>query len=124
MRGEAATWWRGLQEGLAAWPRMLGTRLIVAVFVFWGACCACFRVCMWRCVTMLAEQAAVIEGRNGMSAPQRSFELTKGKIVGFFGDSAHCLWAGLCRGDWTVVAAGAFSGGQSVVCGSGDVCGA
>jgi hypothetical protein len=79
MRGEAATWWQGLQEGLAAWPRMLGTRLIVAVFVLLGSMLCVVPGLYVAVRSILAETAAVIEGRSGMSAPQRSFELTKGK---------------------------------------------
>jgi membrane-anchored glycerophosphoryl diester phosphodiesterase (GDPDase) len=58
---------------------MLATRLVVTVFVLLGSMLCVLPGLYVAVRTMLAEPAAVIEGKNGMSAPQRSFELTKGR---------------------------------------------
>lgn len=90
MDGRRASWWDGLRAGLAAWPRMLATRILVSIFVLLGTL-LCLLPGLYVFVrSAVAEVAAVVECRNGMTAPQRSFELTKGKSWQFL---AICIVA-------------------------------
>lgn len=80
LKGQQPTFLRGLVEGFAAWPRMFVTRLIVTISILLALVLFVIPGIYVGVRTAYSEPAALIEHRGGMSAPGRSFELTKGRF--------------------------------------------
>ena len=80
LKGEPATYRVGFVEGFAAWPRMFVTRLTVSMAIVLAMILFIIPGIYVSVRTAFAEPAALIEHRGGMSAPGRSFELTKGRF--------------------------------------------
>jgi hypothetical protein len=84
MKGERPSIWFGLHSGLEAWPRMVGTRIVVSIISILGLV-ACVGPGIYIAVrTTVAEQVAVIERMNPMASTQRSFQLTQGSFWRYF----------------------------------------
>jgi hypothetical protein len=77
LRGERPTLGMAIIEGLAAWPRVFAARLIVSFVVLLGAFLCVIPGIYLAVRTLFAETVAVIERRDGLAAPGRSFELTE-----------------------------------------------
>ena len=91
MNGERPSIWFGLRSGLEAWPRMVGTRIIVGLITILGLVVFVVPGIYFAVRTTLAEQAAVIERMNPMASTQRSFQLTQGTFWRYFFLDAICV---------------------------------
>jgi len=78
MKGERPSIWFGLRSGLEAWPRMVGTRIVVGIITILALVLFIVPGIYVGVRAALAEPVAVIERLNGMTSMKRSFQLTQG----------------------------------------------
>jgi len=97
MKGERPSIWFGLRSGLEAWPRMVGTRIVVGIITLLALVLFVVPGIYVGVRAALAEQAAVIERLNGMTSMKRSFQLTQGEFWRYFSwpssRSVSCLFS-------------------------------
>lgn len=77
MKGDRPSIWFGLRSGLEAWPRMIGTRIVVGLITLLALVLFIIPGLYVGVRSALAEPVAVIERLNGMTGMKRSFELTQ-----------------------------------------------
>src|SRR5262245_32583937 len=80
LRGQVPSFRLAFVAGFAAWPRVFVTRLTVSISIVLGMVLFIVPGLYIAVRTAVAEPAALIEHRGGMSAPGRSFELTQGRF--------------------------------------------
>ncbi len=85
LRGEQRGWLAGLGDGLRAWPRLFGTRLVSGIALVLAALLFILPAIYFTVRFSLAETTAVIERKVGMNAISRSMELTRGRFLTFLG---------------------------------------
>jgi hypothetical protein len=85
MKGERLPWWEALRQGFEAWPRMFWTRIVVGILLVLAFFAFILPFIYVGTRLALAESIAVIEGRSGMNAMRRSFELTTGAFWRYLG---------------------------------------
>ena len=78
MKGERPSIWFGLRAGLQAWLPLLGTRIVVGILTLLAAFAFIIPAFYVAVRALLAEPATVAERCSGMSAMNRSFNLTQG----------------------------------------------
>ena len=84
LEGRPGTYRLGFAAGFAAWPRVFVTRLTVTISILLALVVFVLPGIFVAVRTALAEPVALIENRGGMSAPGRSFELTRGRSWSMF----------------------------------------
>ena len=74
------SWLKGLAAGLAAWPRLLVTRIVIGIAVVLGLLLLVLPGLYLAVRTALAEVSSVLEQNAGTKAMRRSIDLTSGKF--------------------------------------------
>jgi hypothetical protein len=85
LRGEEPTFPRTMTQAFESWPRMFVTRLTVSIAILLALVLFIVPGVYVAVRAAFAEQAAVIEHQGGMSAPGRSFALTRDSFWRTFG---------------------------------------
>ena len=76
MKGERPSLWFGLAAGLEAWPRIIGTRIVVSLITLLAFFLFILPGIYVLVRSVLAEPVAVMERLNPMENMKRSFDLT------------------------------------------------
>ena len=85
LEGERCPWWAALGRGLAAWPRLLLTRIVAGFLLMLSALVLLIPYFYFAPRFSLCDVVSVVERKAGPSAVGRSMKLTEGNYLLYFG---------------------------------------